>query len=31
MFEYRKALKRVDYLETLINSIKNKVVFSESR
>lgn len=23
MFEYRKALKRVDYLETLINSIKN--------
>lgn len=23
MFEYRKALKRLDYLETLINSIKN--------
>ena len=23
MFEYRKALKRVEYLETLINSIKN--------
>ena len=23
MFEYRKAIKRVEYLETLINSIKN--------